>query len=81
MNDTVHKLVAPQEPTPTLAELASIMEAKRAALNKAKLATAHAQAVEDESAKDSKAADRAFNEAVNALRPKRPRTAKLGEKP
>ena len=81
MNDTVHKSTVVEFLKLSLAELARDMETQRAVLNTAKLATAHAQAVEVEAASDSKAADRAFNEAVNALRPKRPRTAKLGEKP
>ena len=80
MNDTVHKLVAPEAPKSTLAELASDMELKRAMLHEAKLTTAAAVTFESDARKVSKAADRAFNEAVNALRPKRPRT-KLGEKP
>ena len=80
MNDTVHKLTPPKEPTPTLAELASDMEDRRTILAEARKATARAIGAEGVAASASKAADRTFNAAYDALKTKRPR-AKLGEKP
>ena len=82
MNDTMqHKLATPKEPTPTLAELAADMEFQKIVLKQAKEQTAAAHVTEYKAAMASKAADRAFNDAVNALKTKRPRTAKQGEQP
>lgn len=65
----------------TVAELAQELETARAATAEAKIAADGADALLKSATAAEKAAYKAFNEAVDAMRPKRPRQAKAEQSP